>query len=231
MKRTIVVIGGSSGIGLSILEECLATGDVVFNFSRTKPEIKHVNLKHRSLDVLNFDKETFEDVNQIDGVFYCPGTINLKPFQSLKEKDVWHDLEINVLGAFKVLQVLMSKMNYNSSVLVFSSVAVQTGLKYHASVSMAKGALEGLVRALAAECAPKVRVNAFSLSLTNTPLASKFTGSDEKIKTAEKRHPLQRIGDAREIAKMAKHFSSNEAAWITGQVLQIDGGISTIKEL
>lgn len=231
MKQNIVVIGGSSGIGKSIVEVYLENGDSVFNFSRTKPEINHLNLVHTDLDVLNFHKSIFEELVNIDSVFYCPGTINLKPFQSLKEKDVLNDFGVNALGAFKVLQELMPKIINKGSVLLFSSVAVQTGLKYHASISMAKGAVEGLVKALAAEWAPKIRVNGFSLSLINTPLASKFTGSDEKLKTAENRHPLQRIGNPQEIAKMAMCFSSKDAAWITGQILQIDGGMSSIREL
>lgn len=193
MEQNIVVIGGSSGIGKSIVEVYLANGDLVFNFSRSRPEINHENLVHTELDVLNFHKDIFSELKQVDKVFYCPGTINLKPFQNLKETEVVIDFQINALGAFKVLQALRSKINTGGSIVLFSSVAVQTGLKYHTSVSMAKGAIEGMVRALAAELAPKIRVNALSLSLTNTPLASKFTSTDEKIKTAEKGTPYKKL--------------------------------------
>jgi NAD(P)-dependent dehydrogenase (short-subunit alcohol dehydrogenase family) len=164
---------------------------------------------------------------------YCPGTINLKPFGRLTDEDFQNELEVNFLGAVRAIRLAHPalKKSGKASLVLFSTVAVQTGLPFHASISGAKGAVEGLVRSLAAEFSPTIRVNGLALSLTDTPLASNLLGSDEKRKASEERHPLKRVGDSSEVAAAATFLLGEDSGFITGQILQIDGGISTLKLL
>lgn len=167
----------------------------------------------------------------LDGLVYLPGTINLKPFRALKPMDFLHDFEVNVLGAIKVLQAALKalKAGENSSVVLFSTVAVAQGMPFHSSIATSKGAIEGLMRALAAELAPSIRVNAIAPSLTATPLASKLLSTPEKMEASAKRHPLQRLGKPEDIAAMAAFLLGKQSSWITGQVFGVDGGLSQLK--
>lgn len=167
----------------------------------------------------------------LDGLVYLPGTINLKPFRALKPTDFLHDFEVNVIGAIKVLQAALKalKAGENSSVVLFSTVAVAQGMPFHSSIATSKGAIEGLMRALAAELAPSIRVNAIAPSLTATPLASKLLSSPEKMDASAKRHPLQRLGKPEDIAAMAAFLLGKQSSWITGQVFGVDGGLSQLK--
>ncbi|MEP6597760.1 MAG: SDR family oxidoreductase, partial [Ginsengibacter sp.] len=117
----------------------------------------------------------------------------------------------------------------NASIVLFSTVAVQTGLPFHAQVAASKGALEGLTKALAAEFAPKIRVNCIAPSLTDTPLASSLLNTGQKAEANAQRHPLKRIGTTADIANLAEFILSDKASWITGQIIHVDGGISTLK--
>lgn len=166
----------------------------------------------------------------LHGLLYAPGTINLKPFGQLKEADFRADWEINVLGLIVALKKYQqSLLAEGASVVAFSTVAVQTGMPFHTSVAAAKGALEGLVRSLAAEWAPKIRVNAIAPSLTDTPLAVRLLRNEKQVEAATERHPLKRIGKATDIAAAAAFLLSEESSWITGQVLAVDGGLSALK--
>ena len=168
----------------------------------------------------------------LHGVAYCPGSIRLRPFRQLKSGEFVEDFRINLLGAVTVLQAylpLLKKAEPSASVVLFSTVAVQTGMPHHASVASAKAAVEGLTRSLAAEFAPRIRVNAIAPSLTDTPLAKNLLSSEEKRKASADRHPLRRIGTSQEIANSAAHLLSDACAWITGQVLAVDGGMSALR--
>lgn len=169
----------------------------------------------------------------LNGIVYCPGTINLKPLKSLKLEDFQNDFEVNLLGAVKVINKYFNNLKEagKSSIVLFSTVAVQTGMPYHASIASAKGAVEGLTRSLAAEFAPNIRVNCIAPSITNTPLAEKLLNNETKVKSSEDRHPLKRIGDAKEIAEAVAFLISDSASFITGQIIKIDGGISSIKTI
>jgi NAD(P)-dependent dehydrogenase (short-subunit alcohol dehydrogenase family) len=164
---------------------------------------------------------------------YCPGTINLKPFRSLKREDILHDFEVNALGAWKVIKAAYKYLRKadSASIVLFSTVAVQTGMPFHSSVAMAKGAVEGLSRSLAAELAPRVRVNTIAPSLTDTPLASNLLSNEEKQEASKKRHPLNRYGTAEELAAAASFLISDDASWMTGQVIGLDGGMSGVRLL
>ncbi|MBP6385964.1 MAG: SDR family oxidoreductase [Pseudarcicella sp.] len=231
MKKTFLIIGGSSGIGKKIVESLLNDNHKVYATSRSLIENEAVN----SLiwDANMPDNTIFDTfVEPLDGIVYCPGTINLKPFHRLSLEDFKNDLQVNVLGAVSVIQANLPKLKLSSSssIVMFSTVASSIGMGFHASIAASKSAIEGLTLSLAAEFAPhKIRVNCIAPSLTDTPLASNLLGSDEKKDNASKRHPLGRIGTADEIAQLAYFLLSENASWITGQVLKIDGGLSAIK--
>jgi len=167
----------------------------------------------------------------IDGLAYCPGSINLKPFTRFKEEDFINDFKLQAVGAAKTIKALIPalKQSKQPSIVLFSTIAVQKGFAFHSQVAMSKGAIEGLTKALAAEFAPHIRINAIAPSLTNTPLSSKLLSTPEKIETHAKNNPLKRVGTANDIAKMAAFLLSSNSSWITGQVIHVDGGHSTLK--
>lgn len=228
---TYLIIGGTSGIGLETTK-LLSKNNRVIVLSREKKNLDGLNnVEFISADVTKPMDELPQISEPINGIVYCPGTINLKPLKSLKIEDFQNDFEVNLLGAVKAINKYFNNLKEagKTSIVLFSTVAVQTGMPYHASIASAKGAVEGLTRSLAAEFAPNIRVNCIAPSITNTPLAEKLLNNETKVKSSEDRHPLKRIGDAKEIAEAVAFLLSDSAAFITGQVIKIDGGISSIK--
>ena len=230
--KNIVIIGCGSGIGLATAKELHKTHQVL-GISRTKTsEIDNLNIQFYEKNILSDSLENITFPEKIDGLVYAPGSINLKPFNRLTEEDFRNDFEINVLGAVKIIQKLLSnlKKSDNASIVLFSSVAAKTGMPFHASIATSKAAIEGLTKSLAAElAAQKIRVNAIAPSLTDTPLASQLLSSEERREASAKRHPLQKIGQPEEIAKMVVFLLSESGSWITGQTIGIDGGIGSLK--
>lgn len=167
--------------------------------------------------------------DRFDGIVYFPGSINLKPFRSLKLEDFQSDFNIHVLGAVNVLKTYQSNLNEGSSVVLISSVAATTGMPFHASVASVKAAVEGFARSLAAEWAPKIRVNVVAPSLTLTPMAEKLTNTPEKIEAGAQRHPLKRLGNPTDLANAITFLLGEESAWMTGQTLAVDGGMGNLK--
>lgn len=223
--KNIVIIGGNSGIGRSIIEKLNVLGANVFPYHRSGEGESHLDVTQKFDSIAGLPEV-------IDGLVYCPGTISLKPFHRFSIEDFQRDYEVNVLGAVKVLQACMKglKKSESASVVLFSTVAVQVGLGFHSSISSAKGAVEGLAKSLAAEWAPnKIRVNVVAPSLTDTPLASALLGNEDKKEASNKRHPLGRYGQPEDIAGAAVFLLSQDAAWMTGQVLHLDGGMSSVK--
>lgn len=223
-----LIIGGSSGIGASLLS-ILSDSHEVFSISRTASDFSHPNLKQYEMDLLSTDS-TFPDLGPLNGLVFCPGSINLKPFHRLSPADFLHDWNLNFLAAVKALQYYYPalKMTGNAAVVLFSTVAVQKGMSFHASVAGAKGAVEGLTRALAAEWAPLIRVNAVAPSLTDTPLAKALLNTEAKQQASNERHPLKRIGKPEDAAEAAAWLLSDASSWVTGQILHVDGGLSTL---
>lgn len=233
MQRQILLIGGNSGVGLEIAK--LLADDSCHVHAAARSEGGLAGLGHvtwQPFDAVRKDA-ALELPERLDGFVYCPGTIRLKPFAQLSDDDFQSELEVNYLGAVRALRLALPALRQSegASAVFFSTVAVQTGLPYHASIAGAKGAVEGLARALAAELAPKIRVNCLALSLTDTPLASKLLGSEEKRQASAERHPLKRVGAPAEVAKAAAFLLRPDAGFITGQVIRIDGGLSSLKLL
>lgn len=225
----ILIVGGSKGIGKAATELFLEAGHEVIVAARSNDEIAHLPVEFIELNVTQ-DVSALEDIDDLNGLLYCPGSINLKPFHRLSTEDFSADFDLNVLGAVKVLNHTMASLKEgNGSVVLFSTVAVQQGMAFHASVAASKGAIEGLVRSLSSEWAPDIRVNAIAPSLTDTPLASSLLSNEKKRETSDARHPLNRVGRPEDIASFAVHLVSDQGSWITGQVFGVDGGMSRIR--
>jgi 3-oxoacyl-[acyl-carrier protein] reductase len=226
MKK-ILIIGGSSGIGNAILLQQLED-HLVYNISRTAPEVSHPNLMHFQADVLI---DALPEIESIDALIYCPGSINLKPISGLSPDDFRRDFEINVIGAVKVIQHYLPvlKKGQNPSIVLFSSVAAKLGMPFHASIATAKSAVEGLVKSLGAELAPVVRINAIAPTITETSLSASILRNDRMKENMIERHPMKNYLKPQEVAQMANFLISKEAASMSGQVFQMDYGLVSFK--
>ncbi len=213
MKK-VLIVGSTSGIGKvlkTLLEDCKYE---VITFSRQS-----------GVDITD-EKPLFPLIEGLlDGIVYCPGTINLKPFSSLSIEDFQKDLAINFLGAVKVIEHYLKQLTEGASIVMFSSVAARKGFIYHSSIASAKGAVEGFVKSFAQEMAPKIRINAIAPSLTETPLSTFLTSDPKKRELSIKKHPLGRLGTPQDMAYMAEYLLSDKSSFITGQVIGVDGGI------
>lgn len=224
--RKILIAGGSSGIGKAIIKQAKDTHFI--NFSRNEPNVDHDNIEHHQVDVT---KDVLPDIEDLDGFIYCPGSINLKPINSLKEDDFMNDFKINVMGAVRIIKQYnrQLKKGHDPSILMFSTVAVQQGMPFHSSIAAAKGAVEGLTRSLAAEFAPTIRVNAIAPTITDTPLAKNILRNEKSRENISDNHPLKRIPEAAEMANLANFLMSDKARNISGQIYGVDGGMSSLR--
>lgn len=227
MKKNILLIGGSSGIGLASAKLLIESHEV-YIASRSSDSLTGLDIHHLPFDVTIDDLSTLDLPAELSGLVYCPGSINLRPFKGLKPEAFESDFQINVMGFVKSLQAVLPKLTTKSSVVLYSTVAVKVGMPFHASVAASKGALEGLGKSLAAELAPKTRVNVIAPSITNTPLADRFLNNEAKMEKSAQRHPLKRVGQADDIAALTRFLLSDESSWMTGQILGLDGGMSTL---
>tara|TARA_B110000444_G_scaffold252279_1_gene281358 strand:- start:798 stop:1499 length:702 start_codon:yes stop_codon:yes gene_type:complete len=229
-NKNILIIGGSSGIGLA-LANLLSPSNNIYVASRSSASLTGLNVHHLHFDATSDSLDTSMLPDKLDGFVYCPGSINLRPFKGLSVDAFEKDFQINVMGAVNSLKNVLGQLSAsgNASVIFFSTVAVQTGMPFHSSVAASKGAIEGLTRSLAAEFAPKIRVNAIAPSIVDTPLAAKFLNNETKLEKANERHPLGRIGSAKEIAQAASFLLGEESSWMTGRILKLDGGIGNLK--
>ena len=235
-----IIIGGTGGIGAAIARQLRTAGNDIHLIAREEAKLAalaaELGATFAVADVQ--DRAALEAAilaagPSVDGLCYAAGTINLKPLHRLNDADALRDFEINALGAFRASQIalplLKASTQATASILLFSTVAVAQGFTAHASISMAKGAIEGLTRALAAELAPKIRVNAIAPSLTKTPLANALTSNESMATAIAGLHAAQRLGEAEDIAEMAALLLSPKSSWITGQIIGVDGGRSTLR--
>lgn len=230
--QNYLIIGGSSGIGRELAIQLSQSGSQVFaTFHKSEPSNENSQIQFHHLNVLDDTLSLDFLPEKLAGLVYCPGSINLRPFERIKAVDFETDYKLQVIGAIKIIQLVLPKLkkSENASIVLFSTVAVQTGLPFHTQVASSKGAVEGLTKALAAELAPTVRVNCIAPSLTDTPLAAFLLNSEQKKEVNALRHPLKRIGKPEDIANMAAFLLSQKASWITGQILHVDGGMSSLK--
>jgi NAD(P)-dependent dehydrogenase (short-subunit alcohol dehydrogenase family) len=204
--KNIVIIGGSKGIGNAIASQMVGENKVV-NISRSAPTVTHPNLKHYELNVL---EDELPEIENIDVLIYCPGSINLKPIMSLSIDDFRNDFEINVIGAVKAIQKYLPalKKGNNPSILLFSTVAAKLGMPFHASIATAKSGVEGLVKSLGAELAPTIRVNAIAPTITETSLSANILRNDRMKENMIERHPMKGYLKPEEVAGMAQFLIS-----------------------
>lgn len=229
MRKNILLIGGSHGIGFEIALK-LYKDHNIYIASRTSQNLGNLEVTHIPYDASTDEIDTSLLPEQLDGFVYCPGSINLKPFKMLSLEAFQEDMQINFMFLIKIMHTIIPhlKKSEQASIIFFSTVAVKVGMPFHTSVAAAKGAIEGFAKALAAEYAPKLRVNVIAPSLTDTPLAERLLGNEKKREKMDQRHPLKRVGEAEDIANIAKFLLSDDSSWITGQVLGVDGGMSTL---
>ena len=230
--KNYLIIGGSGGIGMALAKQLAQSGNnVIATYNKNEPVQVGSNIRFHQLNILD-DTITLDFLpDELSGIIYCPGSINLRPFERIKPIDFESDYKLQVIGAIKIIQAVLPKLKKaeNASIVLFSTVAVQSGFPFHTQVAASKGAIEGLTKALAAEYAPKIRVNCIAPSLTDTPLAANLLNSDQKKEANAARHPLKRIGTAEDIAHIAAFLLSEKASWITGQIMHVDGGMSSLK--
>ena len=227
--KNILLIGGSTGIGFQIAE-MLNKNNKIIVASRSKGDLDTDKVTHLEFDVLKDDISKLDLPDQIDGLVYCPGSIDLKPFKMIKPENFEKEMQLNFFGLVRSVQGLLDKLKKSdqASLVFFSTVAVKVGMPFHTNVAAAKGAIEGFAKSLAAEYAPNFRVNVIAPSLTDTPLAEKLLSNDDKREKMNNRHPLKRVGEAKGHCKSSGFSLSENSSWITGQVLGVDGGLSTI---
>ncbi len=234
LMKKYMVVGGSTGIGLEITKMLAEKGHSVVVLSRSVGGLAvGGRLAHEPFDAMAAPPSFPKLDGPLDGLAYCPGSINLKPFHRLKPEEFEQDFALNVTGWVRVLQQYLPnlKKSPQASVVAFSTVAVAQGMTFHASVAASKGAVESLARSLAAEWAPGIRVNVVAPSLTDTPLAEKLLNTDAKRQNSAERHPLKRVGTPRDLAEAAVFLLEPTSSWMTGQVLHVDGGMSSVRAL
>ena len=232
MNSKILIFGGADGIGRAIADELVTKGGQVHITSRSAEKIRQTPYEGSICDVLDVDQiaAAVADAGpQLNGLVFAVGSIVLKPLKSLVAKDFLSAFQLNTLAAAQAVQAAAPALSVNAgAVVLFSTVAVQTGFANHAAISAAKGGVEGLTRALAAEFAPKIRINCLAPSLTDTDMAKGMTGNPSMAAALAKLHPMGRLGTPEDFAKMGAWLVSPHSGWMTGQILALDGGRGVI---
>ena len=237
LSKKIIILGGSGSIGSSIARQLKIKNYDPILIAKNKEDLEFIanelECEHHVCDVLNTEKLNKILINlgdQIYGFAYCIGSINLKPLKLTKETDFLESYKVNVLGAINSIKVVQESLYKNKgSILLFSTIAVKQGFVNHSIISSAKGAIEGLTLALAAEFAPNIKVNCIAPSLTNSKMSKNMLKNENIKKAIEQMHPIPRIGEGSDFAEFGSYLLSENNKWITGQILHIDGGRSSLR--
>lgn len=230
-NKTYIFIGADSTISREIIKGLKDSGVKILAFSRQEnpfPEMEQVEWYAGDYVSTGIPADLIPE--KADGFVYFPGTINLRPFTSLSMEEFSRDMEINFFGLVRTLKPFIPalKKSGKASVVLFSTVAVEKGMAFHSSIAASKAAVEGFARSMAAEYAPAIRVNCVAPSLTVTALAQKLVSNEERKATLAQKHPMKRIGEPGDIASAVQFLLSEQSSWITGQVIAVDGGMSTL---
>lgn len=229
--NNILIVGAGKGIGLATAR--LMNTENLYTISRNAtPELDQLNTQFFELDVSKNDLSNLSLPEELHGLVFCPGSINLRPFHRLTEEDYLADFNQNFMGAVRIIQKSLPalKKSKGASIVLFSTVAAKIGMPFHTSIAASKGAIEGFAKSLAAElAAANIRVNVIAASLSDTSLAAQLLSTDEKRVASAKRHPLQRIGTPRDSAQLVEFLLSEKSSWMTGQIIGLDGGLGNIK--
>lgn len=239
-NHATIIMGAHGGIGASLAEMLLEKGENLILTARKAKNLEQYtdrnNVHICELDVTHPDSDRFKDFLSlakslgVKGLAYCVGSIDLKPLKATKDEDFIKSFDLNLLGAVRVLRALERQMKESeASIVLFSTIAVQQGFMNHSIISASKGAVEGFTKALAAEWAPKVRVNCIAPSLTDTAIAEPLTSSEQMAAVIANMHPIPRLGQPEDSATVAAMLLSDKAGWITGQIFHVDGGRSTLR--
>jgi len=220
--KEIVLIGASSSTCQSFIHKYKNN----YNFTSLSRNTNYSDID--DFDILDSSRY-LKIEKKIDGLVYFPGTINLRPFRSLKTENFIEDFNVNVLGLITALKFYQKQFNKGASVVVFSTVAAKLGMPFHASVSTVKSAVSGLAKSLAAEWAPNVRVNCISPSIFKSEMSKRILSSETMIEKISNNHPMKRHGETNDISSLINFLLSEESSWITGQDFSVDGGMSTLK--
>lgn len=229
--NNILIVGAGKGIGLETAR-LMATENLYTVSRNVTPELEELNTQFFELDVSKNDLSNLSLPDELHGLVFCPGSINLRPFNRLTEEDFLADFNQNFMGAVRIIQKSLPalKKSKSASIVLFSTVAVKVGMPFHTSIAASKGAVEGFAKSLAAElAAANIRVNVISPSLSDTSLAAQLLSTDEKRAASAKRHPLQRIGTPQDSAQLVEFLLSEKSSWMTGQIIGLDGGLGNIK--
>jgi NAD(P)-dependent dehydrogenase (short-subunit alcohol dehydrogenase family) len=218
--KNILLVGASSKVSIDLFDK----QNNNYNFIRLSRNHTFSDFK----DFDSLDTLTFPKIESLDGIVYFPGNINLKPFKRIKIDDFQNDYNINVIGLLNILKFYEKKLNKNSSIVMFSSIAAKVGMPFHSSIAMSKAAILSLSRTLAAEWSPKIRLNTISPSLFNSTMSQNFLKDESMVERMSNKHPLNRVGSVSDISSMVNFLISDDSSWITGQDFSVDGGLSTI---
>ena len=232
-----LIFGATGSIGTKLAEELYKSNKEIHLIGRNKDELEllssKVNCDYTVLDILNdniseFVKDEFKGI-EVSGIAYCVGSIDLKPLKISKKEDFQKCLDLNFFPVIDIIKSLQENLKKNNgSIVLFSTVAVRKGFTNHAIISSTKGAIEGLTVSLAAEFAPNIRVNCIAPTLTNSKMSQNILKSKIMAESIAKSHPMKRIGKPEDVASMAKFLLTSDSSFITGQIISVDGGKSSL---
>ena len=235
MSEKYLIFGATGSVGSSLAEQLKNSGNDIHLVARNEIEVKAIAEKlgcsHTIADVLEdgFIEKVKSDVNEIKGIAYCVGSIDLKPLRMVTEADMNKCMKLNLYSAIEVIKGFQESLKKNKgSVVLFSTVAAQRGFTNHTIIASAKAAVEGLTVTLAAEFAPHIRVNCIAPSLSKSKIAEPMLKNPVIAEGIAKAHPLKRLGEGKDSAALAKFLITEESSWITGQIIAVDGGRSKL---